>query len=90
MEWIKCSDRMPTDRSQRYLVVIEQYPNDTNPSVSGECFLEDNYQENEHGELERNGFCWSYEDYCNNTCIVGEDDPSEVTHWMPYPAPPTN
>lgn len=90
MEWIKCSDRMPTNTNQGYLVVIKNHPNDTNPSVSGEYFLSEDYEDNEHGEVEHNGFCWCYEDYCNNTCTVGENDASEVTHWMPYPEPPTN
>jgi len=88
MEWIKCSDRMPTDKSQGYLVVIKRHLNDTNPRVIGWCSLEDNYQQNESGEWERNGFCWGYDDCCGNGCIVGEDDTSVVTHWMAYPEPP--
>ena len=79
---------MPTNKSQGYLVVIKNHPNDANPRVSVVCFLEDDYQKNESGEWERNGFCWCYEDVCNNTCTVGEDNDGVVTHWMPFPEPP--
>ena len=81
MEWIKCSDRMPTDVNQNYLTVIKDNPK-AKPKVCGWIELAHWNGRNEPPE-------WVYEDICNNTCCISEDDIStEVTHWMPYPKPP--
>jgi len=78
MEWIKCSDRMPTDPNAGYLtVVIPHSPfKDApkgKPRVVG--FLELSPSRDVWICEADNGF--RYIEYWG-----------EVTHWMPFPEPP--
>ena len=77
-EWIKSSERAPTDKSLSYLVVVKDSPT-SKPYVTGVCYLASWEGD---GTLE-----WVYEDICNNTQSV-KDEGAVVTHWMPYPELP--
>ena len=98
MEWIKCSDRMPKTEGNLCtedvcLVVVYEPNNEIRhkaPKVSRNYFFEKCPEWNQTtGEyVGSSDFKWCYYDSIDDIPIG--DDHAFVTHWMPYPEPPTN
>ncbi|NGX57217.1 MAG: hypothetical protein K940chlam3_00101 [Chlamydiae bacterium] len=77
MEWIICKDRLPQDKNEIILCDLEN-------NVFTGCFVEKypTWDSNGHFLNKKNGFCLSE--------IEGVYvDLEDVTHWMPFPSPPT-